>query len=818
MLHSPHAISAMRNATRSFLLLSFLFFAPQPGTAQDGRGADDEHWSTQFGNPSIGNVQGVAVDGDDAFLTGRFRLDSLDEEPQVLRWNGETGQFEAIGRSPVLPGESQGFGPVLATPDTVFVGIYSETRLAAWDRKTKTWTAMDEGLDHTVAGLARGDQGQLYALTRYIIDQTAPWYGQVYRWNGDSWSALGESFEGYPTAIAAGDAEVFISLKSETASTSHEVRRWTGSGWRSVGNVAGEVGTMEVNEQGVLYVGGRFDAIGGVTIRNVARWDGREWTALGDGIDNQSDRASGIVYDLTTSEGRVYAAGRINDAGGQPVGNVAMWDGSSWSRMRGGVDGNIQHVAHGSGTLYAAGSFVAAGDTATHNVALWEESEREWKPLYESRGQGVRGPVRAVTTHDSGTFVAGGEFSAAGDVRARNVALWNGEKWSALGEGVPGDVRALLDGESKIYAGGEFSSEDDALSYGLAIWAGENWEYLGAGDQGRRLEEATSIARANSRLYVAGTLRKTNTQTTTGVFAWDGQKWSVLGEVYGENDFAAASVVEAADGQVYLGGDFDGVSGMDARNVARWNGSSWEALSEGVSREITALEVKGGKVYAGGQVSDSLHVWNRDSETWSSLESAIKPPEDCTVRIQVIEAHRSDLYVGAGAGVCLTDEREGSAGTQMLARWDGDKWMTFENGIRGGGIGDLALQGDDLYAGGYFREAGGHSSLNVAHWEDVTVLDAPPPRDGGEDYRLYSNYPNPFTSRTVFRFALPERAHVSLAVYDVLGREVRRLADRRMEAGTHRIAFEASDLPSGVYVYRLQAGSFSKARRMVVVR
>ena len=83
---------------------------------------------------------------------------------------------------------------------------------------------------------------------------------------------------------------------------------------------------------------------------------------------------------------------------------------------------------------------------------------------------------------------------------------------------------------------------------------------------------------------------------------------------------------------------------------------------------------------------------------------------------------------------------------------------------------------------------------------------------------LYSNYPNPFTSRTVFRFALPERAHVSLAVYDVLGREVRRLADRRMEAGTHRIAFEASDLPSGVYVYRLQAGSFSKARRMVVVR
>ncbi|HET6567666.1 MAG TPA: T9SS type A sorting domain-containing protein [Rhodothermales bacterium] len=85
-------------------------------------------------------------------------------------------------------------------------------------------------------------------------------------------------------------------------------------------------------------------------------------------------------------------------------------------------------------------------------------------------------------------------------------------------------------------------------------------------------------------------------------------------------------------------------------------------------------------------------------------------------------------------------------------------------------------------------------------------------------FKLHQNYPNPFGRETTIDFALPEATRVRLAVYDVLGREVAVLADRPYPAGAHRVVFEGASLPSGVYVYRMQAGSFAQARTMVLVK
>ena len=85
------------------------------------------------------------------------------------------------------------------------------------------------------------------------------------------------------------------------------------------------------------------------------------------------------------------------------------------------------------------------------------------------------------------------------------------------------------------------------------------------------------------------------------------------------------------------------------------------------------------------------------------------------------------------------------------------------------------------------------------------------------EYVLESNYPNPFNPETRIRFGLPESAHVKLVVYDVLGREVRMLIDGVYEAGTHEAIFEASGLPSGMYLYRLDTpqGSFVQTMQLV---
>jgi hypothetical protein len=85
-------------------------------------------------------------------------------------------------------------------------------------------------------------------------------------------------------------------------------------------------------------------------------------------------------------------------------------------------------------------------------------------------------------------------------------------------------------------------------------------------------------------------------------------------------------------------------------------------------------------------------------------------------------------------------------------------------------------------------------------------------------YRLDGNYPNPFNPRTIITFALPRSGETHLSVYDLLGRKVTDLVNGPLKAGEHRITFDASDLSSGVYFYRLESGPFSQSRKMVVLK
>ena len=85
-------------------------------------------------------------------------------------------------------------------------------------------------------------------------------------------------------------------------------------------------------------------------------------------------------------------------------------------------------------------------------------------------------------------------------------------------------------------------------------------------------------------------------------------------------------------------------------------------------------------------------------------------------------------------------------------------------------------------------------------------------------FMLLPNYPNPFNLQTTVPYALPEAASVRLVVYDALGRHVQVLVDGRRLPGRHEVVFEVDDLPSGVYFYRLEAGSFQGTGQMLLVR
>lgn len=85
-------------------------------------------------------------------------------------------------------------------------------------------------------------------------------------------------------------------------------------------------------------------------------------------------------------------------------------------------------------------------------------------------------------------------------------------------------------------------------------------------------------------------------------------------------------------------------------------------------------------------------------------------------------------------------------------------------------------------------------------------------------YDLAPNHPNPFHGTTTVRFALPEASHVRLTVYDALGRLVATLIDEERAAGLHDATWDASALASGVYVSRIEAGTYRQSRRMLLVK
>jgi len=92
-----------------------------------------------------------------------------------------------------------------------------------------------------------------------------------------------------------------------------------------------------------------------------------------------------------------------------------------------------------------------------------------------------------------------------------------------------------------------------------------------------------------------------------------------------------------------------------------------------------------------------------------------------------------------------------------------------------------------------------------------------------EKFSLEQNYPNPFNPETEIRFQLPEASQVVVRIFNTLGQEIRTLTDREYEAGFHSLRWDSMDsngntVSSGIYLYQLQAGSFSEIRKMTLLR
>ena len=91
-------------------------------------------------------------------------------------------------------------------------------------------------------------------------------------------------------------------------------------------------------------------------------------------------------------------------------------------------------------------------------------------------------------------------------------------------------------------------------------------------------------------------------------------------------------------------------------------------------------------------------------------------------------------------------------------------------------------------------------------------------RSQATEYKLLQNYPNPFNPSTTIRYSIPTTSLISLKVYDILGRELATLVNEEKPAGTYKLTWNAANIPSGIYFYKLQAGNYIQTKKMILMK
>ena len=128
-----------------------------------------------------------------------------------------------------------------------------------------------------------------------------------------------------------------------------------------------------------------------------------------------------------------------------------------------------------------------------------------------------------------------------------------------------------------------------------------------------------------------------------------------------------------------------------------------------------------------------------------------------------------------------------------------------------GQAGTMAMSSQSMHVDGGFWPA-----VYIGE-QSSTPIEQTQPDELPTDYALQPAYPNPFNPTTQIGYSLPEPAKVTLTVYNALGRRVATLVDTRQAAGQYDVRFRANGLSSGIYFYRLTAGSYQKVRAVTLV-
>jgi hypothetical protein len=372
-------------------------------------------------------------------------------------------------------------------------------------------------------------------------------------------------------------------------------------GWDHLGD-AGSPGTQSLNDDvhalnadapGVLYVGGSFtDAGGNANADRIAGWNGASWSAVSSAT---SQISNGAVSSIAYANGKVYAGGTFQNAGGEPDADfLAVWDGVSWEPFCNATgpafSGPVLALQVVGPTLYAGGSFQNAANLASADYLVGcNLASSDLSSTVVGPANPFSGSVFALTADSNGTLYAGGGFvDLEGLPAADRVAYRDSGGWHAMGSGggpcgcaVGGFVRSLTASGTDVYAGTD--AEDVAgipQADHVARWNGSAWSAVGSNTAGGNGWFPTSgsvdgLKSSGPGVFASGSFQNANADPVADNVAYfDGSAWQPLGSNgAGDGPLNGAGLALAVFGeQLYAGGSFTSAGGdSQARSAASYS-------------------------------------------------------------------------------------------------------------------------------------------------------------------------------------------------------------------------------------------------------
>jgi ligand-binding sensor domain-containing protein len=522
--------------------------------------------------------------------------------------------------------------------------------------------------------------------------------------------------------------------------------------------------------------------------------------------------------------------------------------GKTWSPSNlGGAQLDVRAFASSGGNLFAA-TFGSGVFVSTNNGESWHTANTGLTNTFLLS-------LATVRLAGGGTVLFAGSASAGMFTSTDNGTTW-GPVTLALSENT---VSALMADGTSIYAGttdGVLVSSDGGIHWKeitagftqstvnslllvpgnvLAATTGGVFESSTRGATWTRLNEGLTGANVNS-ISVSGTTLIAGT-TANGVFvrtvgdtSWKGTTVKGLITVVGSS--GGTLLASPAGNGVYY-------SPNNGTTWIRGQGTAPVSLSDIVV--IEGFAASPGYAYAACNGKGFFRSTD-DGHSWALANTGMKD-----LHAHACVANETYVYLSTAAGVFISGD-------------NGDNWFPISNGLGNHSVTALAVNGKTLLAGTV--DAGVYVSTdNGSDWrpanaglpvlsiksivtdgQDVyagttssgtcrrplaelllslAIGDSPEPSSG---FALAPNYPNPFNPSTRISYTVPEEGFVRLFVFDALGREIDRLVNGRMPAGTHATEWHPS-VASGVYFYRIEVSaagsggrSFAFTRRMILLR